>query len=167
MNAPAKKFYYWRNQKGGPREGSLILKDKVVPFNLDDGESYIAASRILGEAVGIVLKVPADGLYQMSGIGWDDYKHKYDTVEKAVAAFWAETRRLELEQKFLDENPDARLELALSRRDWYSAMSDDHSVWARGEKQAAEISKLIKLVDKMTVKRLWGKYAPAEFPCPV
>jgi hypothetical protein len=167
MTAPAKKFYYWRNQKGGPRKGVLILRDRIQDFNLDDGESYLAGSKVLGESVGIALLVPADGKYQVSGIGWDQWDKKYDTVESAVAGFWAEQRRLEAEQNFLEKNPDVRLERALKTHDWYSSYSDDHQVWAAGEAANKELARLVKLVDQGKVRELWAKYAPKDFSCPI
>lgn len=51
--------------------------------------------------------------------------------------------------------------LLLQKYDWLYSYTDDHSVWLKGEKQAARLQTLRRELDQQAV--IWDQYAPQGF----
>lgn len=56
------------------------------------------------------------------------------------------------------------LEKAIKEHDWSHEMSDDHSVWLRGQRSLGEVVRLLRAVPEYEARRLWAMHAPASVP---
>ena len=118
---------------------------------------------------------------QVAGIGWRDrftgewsvtvrgnlyvaHVAKGATLADALRAALDACYTSEAEELALREDTLAYLERELSRHDWWHMMSDSYEVTLAGEKHMTEIRKIAAKLPASTVRSLWGKYAPKDYP---
>jgi len=155
--------YYWFNNKNGPEEGALIREDgSVVLVNFrDHGDTFKVRDTA---SVGLALRNKKSGLWSAEmrhpvhgGTLWT---LDHESPEAAAADLLAKARKEVEAEEAVRANPVAHLERELKRHDWYSAFSDDHGVWAAGERHLSEIRALMEKVPAEVAEELFAKYAP-------
>jgi hypothetical protein len=164
--------YYWFNKKHGPRKGALVCKDGSVVHLDYRNHADTFKVRDTKDVVGLVNLVPAEGTWSGSARsrvnrGTTLYVRDLESAEYAAAALLDALGAEEEAERKVVLDPAAHLERELARCDWYSHFSDDHGVWAAGERHMAEIRALTEKVPVETARALWAKYAPADATCPV
>lgn len=170
--------YYWfnnANRKGyaGAKQGALVLADgSTVPL---DFTVYADTAKVRGTAnvVGLALLTPANGEWsvevkaQTGTLAGRSFRGSAPDLAAAVSLAFGEQRTAQQEEDGVRANPELHLERELARHDWYSYMSDDHSVFVSGESHGRLLGTLAGQVAPETARFLWAKYAPQGFSCPV
>ena len=67
----------------------------------------------------------------------------------------------------LKSDPIVHLEQELAKHDWWHTMSDSFSACAAGESHLKEILNIARQAPAEEVRKVWEKWAPKEFACPV
>ena len=149
------------------RAMAIVLADRISVVDLSSAHAAQPFARLIGAPgyMGFVtvtskggwgVTVEYDGGYR--------YDCDLDGRDAAVArcrALWNEADAL---TRRLTTDPVFALETALKHHDWWSAMSDDHSVWASGEAASKRIQSLLERVPRGVAADLWNRYAPKEYP---
>ena len=88
-------------------------------------------------------------------------------LKQAIKEMMRSYKAIQEEEKKIEEDPTLYLERILKERDWYACMSDDYAYWSAGEKNRRDFEAVVSKVKPEVVRKLWSKYAPREFKCPV
>lgn len=174
--------YYWFNNAArpgykGPLRGALVLADGST-VGLDfTNRADMAKLRVqrggAWQTVGLALLTPANGEWSVEvkattgSIAHRSFRGSALDLAAAVSLAFGAQRTAQQEEDGVRANPELHLERELARHDWYSYMSDDHSVWSGGEAHGRLLGTLATQVSPETARFLWAKYAPVGFTCPV
>jgi hypothetical protein len=118
---------------------------------------------------------------QVAGIGWRDrftgewsvtvrgnlypaHEAKGATLADALRAALDACYTAEAAEIALRENAPAHLERELARHDWWHMMSDSYAVTLAGQKHMTQIRSIAAKIPASTVRALWAKYAPKDYP---
>ena len=169
--------YYWfnnatRRNYAGAKRGALVLADgSTVPL---DFTCYADTAKVRANpSVGLALLTPANGEWSVEvkattgTLAGRSFRGSAPDLAAAVSLAFGAQRTAQQEEDGVRANPELHLERELARHDWWSHMSDDHSVWAGGEAHGRLLATLATQVSPETARFLWAKYAPAGFNCPV
>lgn len=166
----AANMMYWFYSSTGPKKGLYVLENGIIELdfsNKSDAEkiSKLNHRQIIGSGF-----LGADNLWAgsyTSPRGFEVYfPEKFDTSEN-FAKFAKQQWQEAVEQEAsIQADPVALLERCLKEHDWYSAYSDDHSNWVRGNRQYKEIIDLLKKLPLEKAQELYSKYAPKDFKFP-
>lgn len=104
----------------------------------------------------VAMLVPASGAWMAQG------RVEGATPERVFALAARLEQWRAWRERWLDAHPEVRLVEILRRRDWYSHMSDDGTVWAAGEREDARLRDLCAQVPADVTRALWARYAPPE-----
>ena len=174
--------YYWfsnatRPGYRGPTRGALVLADgSTVPL---DFTNYADTAKLrvqrggAWQTVGLALLTPANGEWSVEvkattgTLAGRSFRGSAPDLAAAVSLAFGAQRTEQQEEDGVRANPEIHLERELAHHDWWSHMSDDHSVWSSGEAHGRLLCALAKQVPPETARFLWAKYAPAGFNCPV
>ena len=170
--------YYWfgnhtrRASYRGPKQGALVLADgSTVAL---DFTNYADTAKVRAiPSVGLALLTPANGEWSVEvkattgTLAGRSFRGSALDLAAAVSLAFGAQRTAQQEEDGVRANPELHLERELARHDWWSHMSDDHSVWAGGEAHGRLLATLATQVSPETARFLWAKYAPAGFNCPV
>jgi hypothetical protein len=177
--------YYWFNNaarpgyKGpykGPKQGALVLADGStvgLDFTNRADMAKLVAPHGATPTVGLALLTPANGEWSVEvkattgTLAGRSFRGSAPDLASAVSLAFGAQRAEQQEEDGVRTNPELHLERELACHDWYSHMSDDHSVWAGGEAHGRLLATLAKQVSPEAARFLWAKYAPAGFNCPV
>lgn len=170
--------YYWFNNAtrrgyAGAKQGALVLADgSTVPLDFTNYSDTFTVRNTRG-AVGLALLTPANGEWSVEvkattgTLAGRSFRGSAPDLAAAVSLAFGAQQTAQQEEDGVRANPELHLERELARHDWYSYMSDDHSVWSRGEVHNRLLAHLAKQVSPEVARFLWAKYAPAGFNCPV
>ncbi len=170
--------HYWfsnatRPRYAGPKQGVLVLADgSTVPLDFTN-YSDMRKVRDTKNVVGLALLTPANGEWsvevkaQTGSVVHRSFRGSAPDLAAAVSLAFGAQQTAQQEEDGVRANPELHLERELARHDWWSHMSDDHSVWSGGEAHGRLLGTLAAQVAPETARFLWGKYAPAGFSCPV
>ena len=170
--------YYWfashttRPDYRGPKQGALVLGDgSTVPL---DFTCYADMAKVgANPSVGLALLLPVRGEWsveikaQTGSIVHRSFRGSAPDLAAAVSLAFGAQQTAQQEEDGVRANPEPHLERELARHDWWSHMSDDHSVWSGGEAHGRLLGTLAAQVSPEAARFLWAKYAPAGFNCPV
>jgi hypothetical protein len=170
--------YYWfsnatRPRYAGPKQGALVLADgSTVPLDFTNYSDTFTV-RNTKNVVGLALLTPANGEWsvevkaQSGSVVHRSFRGSDFDLAAAVSLAFGAQQTAQQEEDGVRANPELHLERELARHDWWSHMSDDHSVWSGGEAHGRGLQALAAQVAPETARFLWAKYAPAGFSCPV
>ena len=159
--------YHWFNSKTGPEMGALVREDGSVVHVDFRNHADTMKVRETADQIGLALRNNKTGSWSAQmrhpfhgGVLWT--VGTFETAEGAAADLLGKARAAVEAEAAVVADPVAHLERELERHDWYSVYSDDHSVWAAGERHITLIMDLMKQVPEETAKALFAKYAPAD-----
>lgn len=155
---------YWARCGVGPKQGVLIFPGGQGSFHLGEPITAGWAFQHEKDAIGVAWLIPASGKWRAEGRGV--FTDSYVTPDEAVAAFREKYKEVQLHDSRMRTDAEYSLTFRLRNHDWWYMMSDDHSVWQKGEAAWAELIKAFKLVPYQRAVVLWEQYAPKEFPTP-
>lgn len=170
--------YYWfrnatRPNYKGATQGALVLSDgSTVPLDFTVYSDTVKV-RDTRNVVGLALLTPANGEWsvevkaQAGTLVHRSFRGSAPDLAFAVSLAFGEQRAAQQEEDGVRANPELHLERELAQHDWWSHMSDDHSVWSGGEAHGRLLGTLAAQVAPETARFLWAKYAPQGFTCPV
>jgi hypothetical protein len=170
--------YHWfsnatRPRYAGPKQGALVLADgSTVPLDFTNYSDTFTV-RNTKNVVGLALLTPANGEWsvevkaQTGSVVHRSFRGSAPDLAAAVSLAFGAQQTAQEEEDGVRANPELHLERELARHDWWSHMSDDHSVWSGGEAHGRLLGTLAAQVAPETARFLWSKYAPAGFSCPV
>lgn len=163
--------YYWFNNKRGPKKGALVCADGSLVHLDYTNHADTFKVRDTKNVVGLVNLIPRDGTWSGEARskvrGGTVWVSNLDTAEDAAGALLSILEEEADDESRILADPVAHLERELARCDWYSHMSDDHGVWAAGERHMKLILDLTAKVPVETARGLWAKHAPEGVGCPV
>jgi len=169
--------YYWfdsaRRGYKGPTRGALVLADgSTVALDFTYGADTFTVRNTRG-VVGLALLTPANGEWSVEikattgTLAGRSFRGSAPDLAAAVSLAFGAQRIEQQQEDGVRANPELHLERELAHHDWWSHMSDDHSVWSSGEAHGRLLGTLAKQVSPEVARFLWAKYAPAGFNCPV
>lgn len=173
MSSVSSMCHYWRHCKNGPHLAALVFEDgSSLECDLHVPASFEAASSRFNEAVGLVLKVPANGKWDGHFQGPEGFDRvtgqdcSSDTAQEAIGKVLARRQKAVEEWDTMQKNPDKYLIRELKRHDWTYQYADDPRSWSAGDRHFDLIRRLIKKLPRKQAEEIWAMHAPAgyEFP---
>jgi|SaaInlV_100m_DNA_2_1039680.scaffolds.fasta_scaffold47382_3 hypothetical protein len=161
--------YHWFNTKIKPYDrGYLVLEDgTLIPFTYDFTGTVIVRDT---DAVGVVHHSTIRDSWNAETTcphTCATHRVEVDTAAEGASFITFVLAEADREVAALAADPVLRAEHLITRMDWYSAMSDDHGVWAAGERRMRELRHVLKEITPEKARLLWEAHAPDGFICPV
>jgi len=172
-----KNLRHWINQAHlprytGPTEAAVLMDVGVVKIDLTD--TYSALSLLsklnIDKVLATLTKAPKGGWGATASVVGINGPHNLyvsdlgNDLDGCCAAVRLKLDEHNAKMNDLDSDPEKLLETLLSTHDWYSAMSDDHSVWAAGEANMKRIRALMAQIDPTKADALFLLYGYSKRP---
>ncbi len=155
----------------GPTRAALVRPDgTLTPLDLTDSWGTRAILNTEHGAIAEVTQIPATGEWGGTAMNPANRNLLYSTGSTAQEAAYAVLVLLytsEADAARMAREPAYRAQRLLERMDWYSHMSDDHSVWAAGERDSRDLRAALDELPVTEAREVWATYAPTDTTCPV
>ena len=174
----ARNILHWLNRpsfdarpSSGPVCAALVRPDGTLThLDLTDSWGTRAILDTDHGAIAEVTLIPATG--EWGGTAMDPATRHFlystgATASDAAAAVLALLADADAESARRAAEPAYRARRLLEHMDWYSHMSDDHSVWAAGERDMRELRAALDELSPRDARAIWVSYGPADTPYPV
>lgn len=154
----------WLERSGSnfPSTGYTLMRDgSEIPFDMKNDPEAVKKLD-MEEAVAMVLYCPKPNTYSARWVRLDETNASASGETRAEVnrkAIQKQRDEEEYKAKF-DSDPEFAYEEMLKRADWYYSYSDDHRIWAAGERYFDKMNELGFKLPEFTRNELYNKYCP-------